>query len=269
MSKIEIRVIEVKLAILFFGIVVFMLGASSVYGEINIIALPHPETYFPDKPGNEWVYKGRISEGTVNLISEKTFKNVSKVIGTTKIDGVIVTVFHDTNSGNQGMTESYYLRDAAGIRYYGSKPGTKLEKQLVPYQIIRFPLELQSSFRQLNRTNLDLGLDLDHDGQAEKVDVESVVSVVAQETVIVPLGTYRDAIRVKAKMNLRVHLSSNATFVKGFDVMTVWFVKGVGLVKYVERQMIPMMGAGKDLLVEITEELEEVKLGGRTSLPRF
>lgn len=48
--------------------------------------------------------------------------------------------------------------------------------------------------------------------------------------------------------------------------MTLWLVKGVGLVKYIERQMIPMVDAGKDRLIEITEELNEARLQGGTVL---
>ena len=48
--------------------------------------------------------------------------------------------------------------------------------------------------------------------------------------------------------------------------MTVWFVKGVGLVKYSERQRIPNPWTGKDRLIEITEELQEATLQGGTQL---
>ena len=223
-------------------------------------------TYFPDQTGNEWRYRGRVTKGTVNQIAETTFVNVSTVTGRTRKDGVLVTVIHDTNPGDQGPTDGYYLRDAAGIRYYGSKPGTKLERQLIPYQIVRFPLELPSSFQQLDRNNLNLGLDIDHDGLAETVDVQSTVTVHGEEPVTVPFGTYDRAIRLESRINLLVHVSRDGTRVQGFDTMTVWLVKGVGLVKYIERQLIPMVSTGKERLIEITEELEDATLHGGTNL---
>ena len=237
---------------------------SPVFGQATPVVIRDAGVYFPDQTGNEWKYRGRIAKGVVNQIEDKTFVNVSKVTGTEKKDGVMVTVFHDTNPGDQGPTDSYYLRDVAGIRYYGSKPGTILERQLIPYQIVRFPLEIPSSFHQLDRKNLNLGLDLDRDGQAETVDVQATVSLTGQEAVTVPVGTYEKAIRMEAHMNLLVHLSGDGTRVTGFDTMTLWLVKGVGLVKYIERQMVPMVGAGKDRLIEITEELEEASLQGGT-----
>ena len=222
--------------------------------------LPDSTEFFPDQPGNEWQYRGRITEGTVNQIADKTFVNTSTVTGNEQVDGVQVTVFHDTNPGDQGPTDSYYRRDAAGILYYGSKPGTKLEKQLIPYQIVRFPLEVPSSFEQLNRSGLNLGLDIDRDGRAEQVDVKARVTVFEQEPVTVPMGTYSDAIRMQAEMDLLVRLSSDGSIVHGFDTMTAWFVRGLGLVKYRERQMVPMRGSHKDRIIEISEELERARI---------
>ncbi len=204
-------------------------------------------------------------------ISEKPteFTNVSKVMGEETIDGVKVTVFHDTNPGNQGPSDSYYRRDAAGIRYYGSKPGTTLERQLVPYQIVRFPLEVPSSFEQFNRRGINLGLDIDRDGESETVDIVAVSTVQSQEALVVPAGTYPATIRLLAKMTMQVHLSESGKTIQGTDSMTAWFARGVGLLKYVERQTIPSARNGNDRLVEVVEELESVTMAtGTASLRR-
>ena len=252
------------MALIMLGLVV---GCSSHgFGQDTPVVIHDASLYFPDQTGNEWTYQGRLREGVVNQVEDATFVNVSTVTGREKKNGVMVAVFHDTNPGNHGPTDSYYLRDAAGIRYYGSKPGTILEQQLIPYQIVRFPLEMPSSFHQLDRKALNLGLDLDRDGRAETVDVHATVRIAAQEPVTVPLGTYEEAIRLEAHMELLVHLSSDGTQISGFDTMTLWLVNGIGLVKYVEHQMVPMAGAGKDRLIEISEELEEAKLQGGTVL---
>ena len=221
------------------------------------------QEYFPDQVGNEWVYRGTMIEGGMVRIAEKNvqFTNVSKVMGVDHIDGVKVAVFHDTNPGNQGPSDSYYRRDAAGIRYYGSKPGTTLERQLVPYQIVRFPLEMPSSFEQFNRKGLDLGMDIDRDGESEKVDIRAISSAQVKETVTVPAGTYPESIRLEAKMIMQVHLSESGKTIQGTDTMTVWFARGIGLLKYRERQTIPSSRSENERVVEVTEELEKVTLG--------
>ena len=227
--------------------------------------------YFPDQTGNEWHYRGQLTEGPLQTIEHKFFSNVSSVTGTKALNGMTVTVYHDTNPGNHGPSESFYRRDSVGIVYYGSEPGTPFEKQLVPYQIARFPMKVASSFSQFNRKELDFGTDLDQDGTNEKADAQGDATVVGQESVTVPAGTFKDALKVEARMYMQIHLSGTNKTVLGTDVMTAWFVKGVGLVKYVERQELsPLEDRG--VVTDIMEELEsyEVKssktsLGGRES----
>jgi len=215
--------------------------------------------YFPDQIGNEWHYRGQATEGPLQTIEHKFFSNVSSVTGTKDIKGMTVTVFHDTNPGNHGPMDSFYRRDSVGIVYYGSDPGTPFEKQLVPYQIVRFPMKVSSSFPQFNRKELDFDTDLDRDGIDEKADAQGDATVLGQESVTVPAGTFKDAVKVEARMYMQIHLSSAKRTVQGTDVMTAWFVKGVGLVKYVERQELsPLEERG--VVTDITEELESYEI---------
>ena len=215
--------------------------------------------YFPDQIGNEWHYRGQITEGPLQTIEHKVFSNVSSVTGTKAIKGMTVTVFHDTNPGNHGPSDSFYRRDSVGIVYYGSEPGTPFEKQLVPYQIVRFPMKASSSFPQFNRKGLDFGTDLDQDGSDEKADAQGDATVVGQESVTVPAGTFKDAVKVEARMYMQIHLSGTNKTALGTDVMTAWFAKGVGLVKYVERQELsPLEDRG--VVTDIMEELESYEI---------
>ena len=211
--------------------------------------------YFPDQIGNEWRYRGQITEGPLQTIEHKFFSNVSSVTGTKAMKGMSVTVFHDTNPGNHGPSDSFYRRDSVGIVYYGSEPGTPLEKQLVPYQIVRFPLKISSAFPQFNRKELDFGTDLDRDGVNEKADAQGDNTVVGLETVTVPAGTFKDAVKVEARMQMQIYLSGGKKTAVGTDVMTAWFAKGVGLVKYVERQELSQLD-DRGVVTDITEELE-------------
>lgn len=244
-------------------------SASLAAEDAGIIA--QSADYFPDQIGNEWHYRGQITEGPLQTVEHKFFSNVSSVTGTKALKGMTVTVYHDTNPGNHGPSDSFYRRDTVGIVYYGSEPGTPFEKQLVPYQIVRFPMKVSSSFAQFNRKGVDFGTDLDQDGIDEKADAQGDSTVVGQESVTVPAGTFKDAVKVEARMYMQIHLSGTKKTALGTDVMTAWFVKGVGLVKYVERQELsPVEDRG--VVTDIMEELEsyEIKppkasLGGRES----
>lgn len=228
-----------------------------VAGAGETVTIAKSEEYFPDTPGSRWSYRGQIREGPLQMVELKFFTNVSTVSGTKTINGVKVTVFHDTNPGNHGPSDSFYRRDAAGIVYYGSKPGTPLEEQITPYQIFRFPLTIPFSFQQFDRTGLNFGSDMDRDGTDETVDVQGWSSVVGRESVTVPAGTFQGAIKVEARMKMRIHLSGSRHTVSGIDVMTAWFAKGVGLVKYAERQELAAVKEDRGVVTEITEELED------------
>ena len=233
-------------------------------------AAPRTETvanaddYFPDAMGSRWRYRGQVVDVPLQKIGNG-FVNVSTVKGAETIKGVSVKVFHDTNPGNHGPSDSYYRRDAAGIVYYGSEPGTALEKQLTPYQIVRFPLEFPSSFQQFDRKGLNFGSDLDGDDTNEQADVQASVTVVGKETVSVPSGSYPDALKIEARMTMQIHLSGAQRTAVGTDTMTAWFAKGVGLVKYVERQEIPPFRSDRGLVTEIVEELEEAEVKTETA----
>lgn len=218
------------------------------------------DQYFPDATGNRWQYRGQIIEGPLQKVAVQGFVNISTVKGEKTFKGVPLKVFHDTNPGNHGPSDSFYRRDAAGIVYYGSQPGTPLEKQSVPYQIVRFPLQYPSSFQQFDRRGLDLGNDLDGDGKNEQTDIDAFVTVAGRESVSVVAGAYPDAVRIEARMRMRIHLSGSGRTVVGTDTMTAWFARGVGLIKYVERQEIPPVKTDRGWTTEIIEELEEVKV---------
>jgi hypothetical protein len=228
---------------------------STSFAEEDTSAIAQSADYFPDQIGNEWHYRGQITEGPLQTIEHKFFSNVSSVTGTKVIKGMTVTVFHDANPGSHGPMDSFYRRDSVGIVYYGSEPGTPFEKQLVPYQIVRFPMKVSSSFQQFNRKDLDFGTDLDRDGINEKTDAQGDATVIGQESVTVPAGTFKDAVKVEARMHMQIHLSGAKRTTVGTDVMTAWFAKGVGLVKYVERQELSQI-EDRGVVTDIMEELE-------------
>lgn len=243
---------------------------SIVLGAEEPITISKSEEYFPDTVGSRWSYRGQISEGPLQSIELKFFTNVSTVSGNKMMKGVTVTVFHDTNPGDHGPSDSFYRRDAVGIVYYGSEPGTPLEKQITPYQIFRFPLRIPSSFQQFDRMGVDFGSDMDRDQTDEKVDTQGWSKVVGRETITVPAGTFQDAIKVEARMSMKIHLSGSRRTVSGIDVMTAWFAKGVGLVKYSERQELSAIKEDRGVITEITEELEDYDIkAAKASLGRF
>lgn len=225
----------------------------------DLNAIGQSSDYFPDTIGSHWEYHGQITEGPLQTIDHKFFTNVSTVVGTRALRGMTVTVFHDTNPGNHGPSDSFYRRDVVGIVYHGSEPGTPLEKQLIPYQIVRFPIKISSTIQQFDKKGLDFGTDMDRDGVNEKVDAQGTSTVAGLETVTVEAGTFKDAVKVEAFMRMKIQLSGTPRTVTGTDVMTAWFAKGVGLIKYVERQELSAL-EDRGVITEITEELDSYEV---------
>jgi hypothetical protein len=75
----------------------------------------------------------------------------------------------------------------------------------------------------------------------------------------VPAGTFKDAVKVEARMQMQIHLSGEKKTAMGTDVMTAWFAKGVGLVKYVERQELSRLEE-RGVVTDIMEELESYEI---------
>ncbi len=60
-------------------------------------------------------------------------------------------------------------------------------------------------------------------------------------------------------MHMQIHLSGAKRTAIGTDVMTAWFAKGVGLIKYVERQELSRL-EDRGVVTDITEELESYEI---------
>lgn len=256
------QLVRLKITALLAGILTICLLTTSLSPSVaaeDTSGISQSSDYFPDTVGSHWEYRGQITEGPLQTIDHKYFTNVSSVVGTKTLRGMTVTVFHDTNPGNHGPSDSFYRRDVVGIVYHGSDPGTPLEKQLIPYQIVRFPMQIASTIQQFDKKDLDFGTDMDRDGVNEKVDAHGTSTIAGLESVTVPAGTFKDAVKVEARMRMRIHLSGSTRTATGTDVMTAWFAKGVGLVKYVERQELsPVEDRG--VITEIMEELESYEV---------
>lgn len=224
------------------------------------LTLEQSEQYFPDTVGNRWTYRGEIHKGPLQTVKRTEFTNVTTVTGTKKVNGVRVTVFNETNQANLGSYDNYYRRDAAGIVYYGRTPETPLEKQMIPYQVVRFPLTTSSSFQQFHHKELDVGRDLDGDRKLEQAEMKAWVNIVGIEPVTVPAGSYHDALKIEMRMDFHIALSRSGRMLEGKDTMTAWLVKGIGLVKYIERQEDPALSRSKQSVTETMEELVEMDL---------
>ena len=237
-------------------------GNNPVLKEIQ-----HTEEYFPDEIGSVWRYRGRTRTDTIERVAEATFSNEVSAIGTTNIKGETVKIFRETNQANKGPTDGFFRRDKAGITYYGSQPTTPFEQQLIPYRVLAFPLVMNGTFRQLEKRDVDMLVDLDGDGRHERADVVADVRVVAHTPVTVPAGTFNDAVQIDATMTIVISLTKDRRVITSRDRITSWFARGVGLVKYVEEIEAPPVLETRGEVTYVSEELESYALKRAVGLP--
>ena len=237
-------------------------GNNPVLKEIQ-----NTEEYFPDEIGSVWHYRGRTRTDTIERVAEATFSNEVSAIGTTNIKGETVKIFRETNQANKGPTDGFFRRDKTGITYYGSQPTTPFEQQLIPYRVLAFPLVMNGTFRQLEKRDVDMLVDLDGDGRHERADVVADVRVVAHTPVTVPAGTFNDAVQIDATMTIVISLTKDRRVITSRDRITSWFARGVGLVKYVEEIEAPPVLETRGEVTFVSEELESYALKRAVGLP--
>jgi len=229
--------------------------------------IQNTEEYFPDEIGSVWRYKGRTRTNSVERVAEVTFANEVSAIGTTNIKGETVKIFRETNQGNKGPTDGFFRRDKTGITYYGSQPTTPFEQQLIPYQVLAFPLVMDGTFRQLEKKGVDMQADLDGDGRHERADVVADVRVSAHTPVTVPAGAFSDAVQIDASMTIVITLTKSRRVITSRDRITSWLARGVGLVKYVEEIEAPPVLETRGDVTHVSEELESYTLKGTVDAP--
>ena len=194
------------------------------------------ERYFPDDVGLQWTYSGSVAQ---QIQSVSDYTNTVVVKGNTKKMGVPVVIVWESNQSNRGQAESYLSRDKEGIVYYGGKPTTDFETQLIPFRAILFPIVLGQKNVQVEKGNLTYDLDLDNDGVQEKANAIAEVTAVALEAVATPAGTFHDTIKFQGTMTVWVTLSKDKKRVSIIGRTTHWFAKDVGLVKQIEKLEFP------------------------------
>jgi hypothetical protein len=222
--------------------------------------IPNPVSYFHAPIGSVWHYQGTLHEREVQLISTNVFTNSATAVKTMQKDGQRVIVFIETNPGNTGETESSYHVGNEGVIYHGSQPQQLFEQQLIPYPVVKFPLVEQHTFRQFDVKDHNFFQDLDGDGMNERVDAFAEVTVGSLETLSVPAGTFQNVLRLNGKMELTVTMSSDGEVIVMRDQLTSWFVRGVGLIKYIETIDVPVAGGVTMRTTVVTEELEEYRI---------
>lgn len=212
------------------------------------------EDYFPDKVGMTWTYEGSEANTVMKVGS---YTNVATVKGITQVDGVPAIIFTESNQGNNGPSVSHFSMGDLGIVYHGGEPESDFEDQLIPYPVIPFPMQFHQKFIQLERKGLPFGRDFDHDGINEIADISAWVIAESHENVSVPSGVYKNTLKLRGTMVIRLALSGSESpeSVEIIDRTTTWLASGVGMVKGIESIEFPAVNGLPATTIVTTERL--------------
>jgi len=76
---------------------------------------------------------------------------------------------------------------------------------------------------QVDKAGIDFGADLDGDGRNETIAINSIVTVVGFETVVVPAGTFNNCVRLQTNITETLTLSRNGSKTTVTGVSTEWY----------------------------------------------
>lgn len=203
-------------------------GSSSESGGVLSIETDGPgdtQKYFPLTDGDTWTFNITTLETGKEAI---TSTGTMMVTGSDTIDGYETKII--TFSGDSSGKE-YYLKNGAGVYYFGDDTASTIDKAIPPYKIFRFPVLLDDTFVQLDTRKLDLGEDLDGDGRNENVAIRSEVRVTGFETLIVAAGTFVNCARVETSTSETIYLSRNGAQVVATLNSIDWYAPSAGPVK--------------------------------------
>ncbi|MFZ4856562.1 MAG: Ig-like domain-containing protein [Desulfuromonadaceae bacterium] len=189
-----------------------------------------PNNYMPFIQGSRWIFEGT---DTVSGALPVKYSNSLTISGTKLVNGTTTTVLIESNPDNFGIPEDAYLvKDPNGITNYGSSDlSNTLTQQIAPYQEINSPLSSGYSYVQIHKTGLDFGEDLDSDGINETADLLSIVTVIGQNSVTVPAGTFSNCLQVNTEIQITVKASRTKTTYAFQGRDDQWYAPDIGPVK--------------------------------------
>lgn len=193
--------------------------------------------YLPNSVGNRWLYQvTKQSPFTGNY----SFQQMVSISGTKVVAGVETQVLQTRKPTTNELLDERYILKTSGALTEFFEPGNTLFGQ-PDFEITQLQLPLQSgtSFLAHEWSNVDTGVDFDHDGKNESMTVQLTVTVVGIENVSVPAGVYSNALKVSTLMHEKITYTSNATTIENRFVTDQWLVPGLGAVKYLRTWTYP------------------------------
>jgi hypothetical protein len=163
-------------------------------------------TYYPATTGSRWAYEGTSSNLPAPYLDEIVVTNPRIVSGETAL------VFSERNpAGTDIPLESYYIKDARAFSFLGDNDASDwLTAAIGRFDLMRFNGTF-SATPLIDKTGIDVGVDLDGDGAPERLDIRVTGMVEGYETRTVAAGSFSNTARIRYDVVGSLKLSTGAT----------------------------------------------------------
>lgn len=184
--------------------------------------------HVPLSEGSWWNYQITEQDGVSAPVAWRAHVRIG---GARVVNGVTASVATITDFDDPSVpaSETLLSKGPSAVVRIPNDATDRLSTAIGPYEVLEFPLEPGRSFVQTHCNDLDLGLDVDHDGLRDRVDFHAEVSVAGEEPVTVGAGTFL-ATRVDTRMWTAIQTSSSGAYATE-SLQQDWYTPGVGSVR--------------------------------------
>ena len=183
----------------------------------------HTQNYYPDDFGNEWVLRSTdgIDERVVEIEEEPA------IIGTESLKVISDGTYPISDPTNSNPNKFFIKTEPDGILIFRAIASVAVFGEVTidyspPQTFLPVPIELGSEWTVSGEATASLlGLEI-------KIEATNITKVIAIEDVTVPVGTFRDCLRIEQQ--LQTQLSPALTTLPSTS-STMWLAPDVGLVQ--------------------------------------
>ncbi len=213
--------------------------------------------YFPLAVGNSWSYLA--TPGGAFTVKEE-------VTGRKTVNGVEAFVISTTDprTFTSSPPEEYLAKSSAGVVFHGDNDAQNLtlNQQTAPYLLFKLPAKTGETVTTLDKSQVELGQDLDGDGVGERFSsVKVTQTALGYETVTVPAGTFK-CVKLRQDARLTLVGSASKVTVDSDAAFTVWLAPNIGPVKQHQLVKVTTSNGAPPPISEDTLELKEASIDG-------
>jgi methionine-rich copper-binding protein CopC len=202
--------------------------------------------YWPVQVGNRWVY--RYADGTAER---------QDVTATETVDGQTAWVVVTTGLNGQGTEQTRYRMSGTGIVELADA-SDPFSRALGAFELLRLPAAVGSSFVQVNKV-LDGVVDVDNDGRADPLTMNSTATVIDRGPITVAAGTFNDVLHMQYRVQQSATGSRSGQVVQVDVVADEWYAAGIGPVRL---RVVTSTGGREEAT---SNELEAYRVGAVVS----